>query len=160
MENSAFPRAKAARLSLSTLLGAMAFAAFPLDSDARQKKAAPVAAPMDLAQPASAMPWSRYSGWPATDWKDYNTLANLASPAYAPPPKLEGPIAGDPKNGEKLAFDRSRGGSCVACHIMGKPPPRCRAVSAPTCPRSAPGDGPTSGCSIMCTTRAASTRIP
>ena len=78
---------------------------------------------MELAQPASATPWSRYSNWTATDWKDYNTLVKTASPAYAPPPKLEGPIAGDPKNGEKLAFDRTRGGSCVACHVMGKSTP-------------------------------------
>jgi sulfur-oxidizing protein SoxA len=123
MENSAFPPARAARHSLSTLIGAMAFAALPLDSDAQQKKAAPAAVPMELEQPASARPWTRYSGWSAIDWKDYNTLAHLAAPAYAPPPKLEGPIAGDPKNGEKLAFDRARGGSCVACHIMGKTTP-------------------------------------
>ncbi|HQS82675.1 MAG TPA: sulfur oxidation c-type cytochrome SoxA [Thiobacillus sp.] len=120
MENSAFARVKAACFSLSTLLGAMTCAAFPLDSDAQQPQKA---VPMELAQPAAATPWSRYSDWPATDWKDYNTLANLASPAYAPPPKLAGPIAGDPKNGEKLAFDRGRGGSCVACHVMGKTTP-------------------------------------
>lgn len=123
MGNPAFLPAKAARLSLSTLLGVMAFAAFPLDSSAQQKKVARASVPMELQQPASATPWSRYSGWPATDWKDYNTLANIASPAYEPPPKLDGPIAGDPKNGEKLAFDRGRGGSCVACHVMGKTTP-------------------------------------
>lgn len=120
MENPAF--LPAACLSLSTLLGAMALAAFPLDSDAQSKKGAQ-SAPMELKQPASVRPWTRYSGWPATDWKDYNTLAQIASPAYAPPPKLDGPITGDPQNGEKLAFDRSRGGSCVACHVMGKTTP-------------------------------------
>ena len=123
MGNPALLPAKAAHLSLSTLLGVMALAAFPLDSDAQQKKVARAFVPMELQQPASATPWSRYSGWPATDWKDYNTLANIASPAYEPPPKLDGPIAGDPKNGEKLAFDRGRGGSCVACHVMGKTTP-------------------------------------
>lgn len=121
MENPALLPARVARLSLSTLLGAMAFAAFPLASDAQSKKAA--LAPLELKQPASATPWTRYSGWPATDWKDYNTLAKTASPPSAPPPKLNGPISGDPKNGEKLAFDRTRGGSCVACHIMGKTTP-------------------------------------
>ena len=123
MGNPALLPAKAAHLSLSTLLGVMTLAAFPLDSDAQQKKVARAFVPMELQQPASATPWSRYSGWPATDWKDYNTLANIASPAYEPPPKLDGPIAGDPKNGEKLAFDRGRGGSCVACHVMGKTTP-------------------------------------
>ena len=122
METSAFLPTRAARLSLSTLLGALAWAAFPLDSGAQSGKGTR-AAPMELTQPVSATPWMRYGGWPATDWKDYNTLAVLASPAHAPPPKLAGPISGDPKNGEKLAFDRSRGGSCVACHIMGKTTP-------------------------------------
>ena len=123
MGNPALLPAKTAHLSLSTLLGVMALAAFPLDSDAQQKEVARASVPMELQQPVSATPWSRYSGWPATDWKDYNTLANIASPAYEPPPKLDGPIAGDPKNGEKLAFDRGRGGSCVACHVMGKTTP-------------------------------------
>ena len=83
----------------------------------------PATPPLELEQSAAPVPWTRYSGWPATDWKEYNTLSNLASPAFAPPPKLEGPISGDAKNGEKLAFDRSRGGSCVACHILGPTTP-------------------------------------
>ncbi|MEQ1590825.1 MAG: sulfur oxidation c-type cytochrome SoxA [Thiobacillaceae bacterium] len=78
---------------------------------------------MELEQPASATPWSRYNSWTATDWKDYNTLVKTASPVYASPPTLDAPITGDIKNGEKLAFDRTRGGSCVACHIMGKTTP-------------------------------------
>ena len=82
-----------------------------------------VVAPLELEQSAASLPWTRYSDWPKTDWKDYNTLGSLPSPAYAPPPKLEGPITGDPKNGEKIAFDRSRGGSCVACHVMGQTTP-------------------------------------
>ena len=115
------PATMAARVSLFALLGATVFAALPLDCAAGSKKPAP--APMELEQPASATPWLRYSSWTATDWKDYNTLVKTASPAYAPPPKLDGPIPGDPENGEKLAFDRTRGGSCVACHIMGKTTP-------------------------------------
>lgn len=81
------------------------------------------AVPLEMEKPASETPWARYDGWPKTDWKEYNTLAALVSPAYAPPPKLDGPVTGDPKNGEKLAYDRSRGGSCVACHIMGPTTP-------------------------------------
>lgn len=115
------PAATTIRISLLILLGAGVFAGFPLNGAAESKKAAPV--PLELKQPASATPWSRYTEWPATDWKDYNTLVKTASPAYAPPPRLAGPVAGDPKNGEKLAFDRTRGGSCVACHVMGKTTP-------------------------------------
>ncbi|MEW5891801.1 MAG: sulfur oxidation c-type cytochrome SoxA [Pseudomonadota bacterium] len=81
------------------------------------------AVPLELEKPASATPWARYSDWPKTDWNQYNTLAALVSPPYAAPPKLEGPIGGDAKNGEKLAFDRGRGGSCVACHVMGQTTP-------------------------------------
>jgi L-cysteine S-thiosulfotransferase len=158
MENPVFLSVRTTYVSLSTLLGALMLAAVPADSTAQQKKAR-AAAPMELAQPASERPWTRYRGWPATDWKDYNTLAKIASPPYAPPPKLDGPITGDPKNGEKLAFDRSRGGSCVACHVMGKTTPALPGNVGPTCPPSAPGDGPTSGCSTTCTTRARSTRI-
>ena len=83
----------------------------------------PATPPLELEQSAASVPWTRYNGWPATDWKEYTTLSNLASPAFAPPPKLEGPVSGDAKNGEKLAFDRSRGGSCVACHILGPTTP-------------------------------------
>jgi len=115
------PAVLSARILSFTLIGAAMLAAFPLECAAGSDKAVP--APMELEQPAAAAPWLRYSNWTATDWKDYNTLVNTASPAYAPPPKLAGPIAGDPKNGEKLAFDRTRGGSCVACHIMGKTTP-------------------------------------
>lgn len=116
------PAASATRsMSLFSLLSAGLLAACPLDGAAGSDKA--TVAPMELTQPAAATPWLRYSSWTATDWKDYNTLVKTASPAYAPPPRLDGPIAGDPGNGEKLAFDRTRGGSCVACHVMGKTTP-------------------------------------
>ena len=59
MENSAFLPTRAARLSLSTLLGAFAWAAFPLDSGAQSAKGTR-AAPMELTQPVSATPWTRY----------------------------------------------------------------------------------------------------
>lgn len=75
--------------------------------------------PLELTQPAHEGPWKRYSDWTKVDYKDFNTLSTDASPAYAPPPKLDGPIVGDAKKGEKLAYDRSRGGSCLACHAMG-----------------------------------------
>jgi sulfur-oxidizing protein SoxA len=87
------------------------------------------AAPLDTESPAAARPWKRYPGdpqgvlWPQTDWSNYNTLASLHSPPVGTPPKTELPIDGDPEKGKKLSFDRSRGGGCVACHIMGKDTP-------------------------------------
>lgn len=81
------------------------------------------AAPLEMEMPAYSGPWTRYADWPKTDWKDFNTLASLTSPLYSPPPQLDGPITGDSEKGAKLAFDRSRGGSCVACHVMGKQTP-------------------------------------
>jgi sulfur-oxidizing protein SoxA len=77
-------------------------------------------APLDIKGDASARPWKRYAGWPARDESKYNTLANVSSP---PPPKtprkLAGPITGDPAKGAELVADRNRGGSCLACHVVG-----------------------------------------
>jgi sulfur-oxidizing protein SoxA len=52
----------------------------------------------------------------------YNTLAkhDATQPAPKEPRKLSGAIAGDPKKGAQLVADRSRGGSCLACHVMGQ----------------------------------------
>jgi L-cysteine S-thiosulfotransferase len=69
---------------------------------------------------ASVRPWKRYSGWPARDESKFNTLATLASP---PAPKvarkMPGAIIGDATKGAELVADRNRGGSCLACHVMG-----------------------------------------
>ena len=49
-----------------------------------------------------------------------NTLAKISSPpAPKEPRKITGPITGDAANGAKLVADRNRGGSCLACHVMG-----------------------------------------
>ncbi|TXT24056.1 MAG: Cytochrome c [Gallionellaceae bacterium] len=80
-------------------------------------------APLELEKPASAAPWVRYKGWPSEMWNEYSTLAVAVPSTLSDPIKFDGPITGDPKNGEKLAFDRSRGGGCVACHVMGNPIP-------------------------------------
>ena len=77
-------------------------------------------APLDLGADAAMRPWKRYAGWPERDYSKYNTLAHLASPAVPKAPrKLVGPLTGDPAKGQKLVADRTRGGSCLACHIMG-----------------------------------------
>lgn len=91
----------------------------PQHANAQAKKEAPLVTTGD----ASARPWKRYSGWPARDESKWSTLAKVASP---PPPKPEdvkkisGPITGDAKKGEELVADRNRGGSCLACHVMGQ----------------------------------------
>jgi sulfur-oxidizing protein SoxA len=77
-------------------------------------------APLDTKQDASARPWKRYAGWPARDYSKFNTLGNLASPlAPKEPRKISGPITGDAKKGAEMVADRNRGGSCLACHVMG-----------------------------------------
>src|SRR6516165_2719054 len=82
------------------------------------QSAAPV--PLAIDGDASARPWHRYHEWPQRDSARFNTLATLTSPpAPTAPRKLARPIAGDPALGAKLAADRARGGSCLACHVMG-----------------------------------------
>jgi len=82
-----------------------------------QAKRPPVLAGGD----AAPAPWKRYTGWPARNTSNFNTLANpkASPPAPTEPKKIEGPITGDAANGQKLVADRTRGGSCLACHIMG-----------------------------------------
>ena len=76
--------------------------------------------PLETKEDASARPWKRYTGWPTRDYSKYNTLGNLASPpAPKEPRKISGPITGDPKKGAEMVADRNRGGSCLACHVMG-----------------------------------------
>jgi len=77
-------------------------------------------APLDTTGDASVRPWKRYAGWPARDESKWNTLAQLASPSTPKTPrKLAGPNTGDAAKGAELVADRNRGGSCLACHVMG-----------------------------------------
>ena len=71
---------------------------------------------------ASARPWKRYDGWPDRDASAFNSLANphASPPAPTAPRRLDGPVTGDVGNGAKLVADRTRGGSCLACHVMGQ----------------------------------------
>ena len=85
---------------------------------AADKKKEP--APIDTKMTVYKEPWKRYGSWAQTDWASYNTMAKMGvSPPAGKLKKLEGPITGNVENGMKLAFDRSRGGSCLACHVMG-----------------------------------------
>jgi sulfur-oxidizing protein SoxA len=88
-------------------------------------QAASTLAPLDLDTPATASPWQRYAGWPKTTWDGYSDLAHLdRSPKVANAPlPVQTPLTGDPDKGRELAFSRSRGGGCVACHVMGSRTP-------------------------------------
>jgi len=81
--------------------------------------AEPAKVPLDTKGEASARPWKRYPGWPTRDESRFNTLAKLASPPAPKEPRPLPALTGDPANGEKLVADRNRGGSCLACHVMG-----------------------------------------
>src|SRR5674476_1254852 len=88
------------------------------DANAQAKKRE---APLEVKDDASARPWKRYPGWPVRDESKWSTLGKVASPpAPKEPRKLTTPIAGDAAKGAKLVADRNRGGSCLACHVMGQ----------------------------------------
>ena len=88
----------------------------PHGANAQAKKEAPLVTDGD----AATRPWKRYGNWPSRDYSKFNTLAKLASPpAPKEPRKVAGAIDGNAANGAKLVADRSRGGSCLACHVMG-----------------------------------------
>ena len=99
------------------------FVAMALAVSATAASAQPV--PLQLGGAAAVTPWARYGDWNKMRWDNFNTLAQ---PKLTPPHGGEiavGEIVGDPVNGQKLAFDRSRGGGCLACHVMG---PRTQAL--------------------------------
>ncbi len=102
----------------AVLIAAGALAVTVIETNAQAQKRE---APLELKGDASARPWKRYAGWPARDESKWSTLAHESSPA-APkgPRKLSGPISGDAVKGAKLVADRNRGGSCLACHVMGQ----------------------------------------
>lgn len=81
--------------------------------------AQPSKAPIDVKGDAAARPWKRYPGWPTRDESKFNTLAKLSSPPAPKQPRPVPALTGDPAHGEKLVADRDRGGSCLACHVMG-----------------------------------------
>jgi sulfur-oxidizing protein SoxA len=107
----------AGSVAAAMLVAAAAFVVAP-GSDANAQQKGP--APLDLGPNAASTPWTRYPGWPARDMAKFNTLAKLASPpAPNEPRKITGAIEGNAESGAKLVADRNRGGSCLACHVMG-----------------------------------------
>src|SRR5258708_4309012 len=86
---------------------------------AQQAAVAPRTAPMQLEGSAAPTPWQRYGDWTKTRWNNYNSLAKPdATPSKGSEIVLK-EVTGDTANGEQLAFDRNRGGGCLACHVMG-----------------------------------------
>lgn len=103
--------------AIALLVTAGAFVAAPSSSAIAQAKGP---APLDLGPDAAPTPWKRYGGWPDRNMSKFSTLAKLASPpAPKEPRKISGAIEGNAENGAKLVADRNRGGSCLACHVMG-----------------------------------------
>jgi sulfur-oxidizing protein SoxA len=98
------------------VIGAMMALALSIAAMAQTKPA-----PLATDSNASPSPWKRYQGWTTRDTANFNTLANphASPPAPTAPRKIDGPITGDAANGQKLVADRTRGGSCLACHIVG-----------------------------------------
>ncbi|WP_157644454.1 sulfur oxidation c-type cytochrome SoxA [Bradyrhizobium sp. WSM2793] len=77
-------------------------------------------APLAVDGPAAARPWVRYSGWPTRGTSKFNSLTAIVSPPRPEAPrKITAPLTGNPAAGQKLVADRTRGGSCIACHVMG-----------------------------------------
>jgi L-cysteine S-thiosulfotransferase len=107
-----------AAMTVGTFAGALAIGVASVASVAVSD---PRQAPLVTSGDAAARPWMRDKDWPQRDESNFNTLADskLSPPAPTHPRKLPNAIVGDAENGEKLVADRSRGGSCLACHVMG-----------------------------------------
>jgi sulfur-oxidizing protein SoxA len=113
-------------MTLRVFLAAAAIAVLGLSSSLVSRDVAGQGArgpaPLALEGPASKRPWTRYRGWPQRDYGKFNTLTETSSPpapAIDAVRKISQPITGDAEKGKQLAFDRSRGGACLACHVMG-----------------------------------------
>lgn len=110
-------RAALVALGAAVIGGALALEASDVVGQARRE------APLALDGSAAVPQWKRYGDWPKPNWDKFNTLAKTDASPPAPKPealkKITEEIKGDPAQGQKLAFDRSRGGGCLACHAMG-----------------------------------------
>ncbi|MDP1585803.1 MAG: sulfur oxidation c-type cytochrome SoxA [Bradyrhizobium sp.] len=76
-------------------------------------------APLSLEGAAAPAPWQRYGDWTKARWEAYNSLdKRTVTPPRGREIELKS-VTGDAAKGQQLAFDRSRGGGCLACHVMG-----------------------------------------
>ncbi len=82
-------------------------------------------APLQLEGSAAPQPWARYRDWTKLTWDSYNTLAKRDATPLAGKEIEVKSVTGDAAKGQQLAFDRTRGGGCLACHVMG---PRTQAL--------------------------------
>ena len=66
-------------------------------------------------------PWKRYAGWPTRDMSKYNTLGQscVAASAEGAAQARQVRSPATRRKAQKLVADRNRGGSCLACHVMG-----------------------------------------
>lgn len=87
--------------------------------------------PLDKTGSAVQAPWQRYDDWPGSNNSKFNTLRSNASPKLGEYKKITNTVDGNPKLGAELAFDRGRGGSCVACHVMGATTPELPGNTGP-----------------------------
>jgi sulfur-oxidizing protein SoxA len=76
-------------------------------------------APLQLEGSAAPQPWQRYGDWTKAHWDSYNTLAKHDTTPARGGEIVVGQVTGDAGKGQQLSFDRSRGGGCLACHVMG-----------------------------------------
>lgn len=101
-------------MSLLRVFGGMALIVLVAMPGMAQDKA-----PLQIEGSAAAQPWQRYRDWTKAHWDNYNSLARRD---VTPPRGTEivvASVSGDPAKGQQLAFDRRRGGGCLACHVMG-----------------------------------------
>jgi sulfur-oxidizing protein SoxA len=82
-------------------------------------------APLELEGSAAPTPWQRYSDWTKARWDNFSTLAKPDTTPTKGSEIVLKEATGDAAKGQQLAFDRNRGGGCLACHVMG---PRTQAL--------------------------------
>jgi len=76
-------------------------------------------APLALEGSAAPAPWARYRNWNQTSWDGYNALNRRDRTPPAGREVVVRTVTGDAARGRALAFDRTRGGGCMVCHVMG-----------------------------------------
>src|SRR4029453_9327193 len=104
----------------AAIVAALAGGVFVAGESGVRAQATKKEASLELKEDAPARPWKRYAGWPQRDYSKNNTCGNVATPpAPKEPRKIPGPVTRHAKKGAEMVADRNRGGSCLACHVMG-----------------------------------------